>query len=347
MRLRSLPGHEVRPLRPPAAATRGALAALRRFVRARGARAEGEALADAARPLAVAFSGGADSTALLLAALRLWPGRAVHALHVHHGLQPAADDFAAHALARCADWGLDCRVLHVRVRQGRGDSVEEQARLARHAALHRAARELGCAWLLLGHHADDQAESLLLALLRGAGPAGLAAMPAAANRAGLWLGRPLLECQAPQLRAQLDAAGVPYVLDPMNEDPALRRGRIRRELLPVLERLEPAWRRTLGRSASLCAQAAGQLSAQARQDLCACRGEAGLRLADLAAWEPPRRAQVLRAWLAEFGLRSNAEQLDNLLRQLDAPAQAPVLVGIGRARLWRDGEWLRCEAGGA
>ncbi len=302
-------------------------------------------LSDPGRPLAVAFSGGADSTALLLAALRAWPGRAVHALHVHHGLQAAADAFAEHALARCADWGVACRVLPVQVRRVRGDSVEEQARLARHAALGRAARELGCAWLLLGHHADDQAESLLLALLRGAGPAGLAAMPAAASRAGVWLGRPLLECSARRLRAELDAAGVPYVLDPMNEQAQLRRSRIRHELLPVLEALEPAWRTTLGRSAALCAQAADQLRAQAASDLAACQGEAGLRLERLAALEPARRAQVLRAWLAESGLRSNAAQIDNLLRQIAAPPGAAVRVGIADARLWREGEWLRCEPG--
>ncbi len=345
MRLRSIPGHEVRALRPPPAATRSAVAALRRFVRVQAAQESGGALADPARPLAVAFSGGADSTALLLAALRVWPQRAVHALHVHHGLQPAADAFAEHARERCAAWGLGCQVLHVQVRRARGDSLEEQARLARHAALARAARDLGCAWLLLGHHADDQAESLLLALLRGAGPAGLAAMPPEVRRAGVWLGRPLLECPAPRLRAELDAGGVPYVRDPMNEDPALRRGRIRGELLPVLDRLEPAWRRTLGRSAALCAQAAGHVREQAARDLRDCRGEAGLRLEPLLAWDAPRRAQVLRAWLSELGLRSNAAQIDNLSRQIEASAGASVLVGIGRARLWRDSGWLRCEPG--
>ncbi len=345
MRLRSIPGHEVGALRPPPAATRGAVAALRRFVRMQQGGASGAALADPSRPLAVAFSGGADSTALLLAALRVWPRRTVHALHVHHGLQAAADDFARHARERCAAWGLACHVLSVQVRRARGDSLEEQARLARHDALARAARELGCAWLLMGHHADDQAESLLLALLRGAGPAGLAAMPPAARRAGVWLGRPLLECPAPRLRSELDAAGVPYVIDPMNQDLALRRGRIRGELLPVLDRLEPAWRRTLGRSAALCAQAAGQLREQALRDLHACRGEAGLCLAQLAGWEAPRRAQVLRVWLAELGLRSNAAQIDNLLRQIEAPADAAVLARIGHARLWRDSGWLRCEPG--
>lgn len=312
-------------------------------MRERAGDVEGAALEDAARPLALGFSGGADSTALLLAARRLWPQRALFALHVHHGLQPAADAFAEHALAQCAHWGVPCRVLEVRVERARGDSLEEQARLVRHARLQRAARELDCAWLLLGHHADDQAESLLLALLRGAGPAGLAAMPEAARRGSVWLGRPLLRCSGEQLRAQLDAAGVAYVRDPMNDDVALRRSRIRHELLPLLQRLEPAWRRTLGRSAALCAEAAAQLHDQARQDLRVCRGPAGLRLEALAELDEARRVQVLREWLREFGLRSNSGQLGNLCRQLQAPATAAMRVDVGAARLWREGPWLRCE----
>ena len=304
------------------------------------------ALADPARPLALAFSGGADSTALLLAARRVWPGRHLIALHVHHGLQCAADDFAAHAAGQCERWGLECRVLRVQVQLRRGSSLEEQAREQRHAALQRAARDAQCAWLLLGHQADDQAESLLLALLRGAGPAGLAAMPAAVRRGDVWLGRPLLGCAAAGLRAELDAAGVAYVDDPMNADAALRRSRIRHELLPVLDALEPAWRRTLGRSAALCAQAAGQLRAAAALDLEACRGQSGLRLERLAALDGARRAEVLRAWLGELGLRCSRAQMDNLCRQLEAPPHAAVCVAIGAARLWRDGEWLRCEPAG-
>jgi tRNA(Ile)-lysidine synthase len=340
VRVRSLPGHQVGAL--SAAASRSAGAALRRFRRALASHAEAPPL-DGDGPLAVAFSGGADSTALLLAARRLWPVRALFALHVHHGLQAAADDFAGHAQAHCARWGIDCRVLPVHVPLAAGDSVEEQARLARHARLQREARALGCEWLLLAHHADDQAESLLLALLRGAGPAGLAAMPPVVRRAGVWVGRPLLDCPGPALRAELDAAGVDYVRDPMNTDPAWRRSRIRHELLPVIERLEPGWRQTLGRSAALCAQGTQQLRRQAAEDLRRCRGEAGLRLQALAELAPARRAEVLRAWLLELGLRSNAAQIDNLCRQLDAAAHRPVQAGIGAARLWRDAGWLRCQ----
>ncbi len=301
------------------------------------------ALVDATWPLALAFSGGADSTALVLAARRVWPGRRLIALHVHHGLQSAADEFAAHAAGQCERWGIECRVLRVQVQLRRGGSLEEQARDQRHAALQSAARDAGCGWLLLGHQADDQAESLLLALLRGAGPAGLAAMPAAVRRGGVWLGRPLLGCPAAGLRAELDAARVAYVVDPMNADPALRRSRIRHELLPVLDALEPAWRRTLGRSAALCAQAALQVRAGAALDLQACRGLPGLRLEGLAALDRARRAEALRAWLGELGVRSNSAQLANLCRQLDAPPQAAMCVRLGGARLWREGGWLRCE----
>ncbi len=314
---------------------------MRRFAREPAA---GAPALDDSRPLAVAYSGGADSTALLLAACRLWPQRPIYALHVHHGLQAAAGAFASHARQQCLQWGVECRVLAARVRRRAGDSLEEQARLARHAQLQRAARELGCGWLLLGHHADDQAETLLLALLRGAGPAGLAAMPQAVQRGAVWVGRPLLACSAESLRSELDAAGVVYLVDPMNAAPALRRNRIRAELLPVIARLEPGWRATLGRSAGLCAQAARQLRDSAASDLQLCRGAPGLQLRQLLALEPARRSEVLRAWLLELGLRSSSRQIDNLCRQLQAPPHAAIGVSIAGARLIRRDGWLCCQS---
>ena len=266
--------------------------------------------------MAIGFSGGADSTALLLAALHLWGPARLRVMHVHHGLQGDADRFAAHAQAVCDGWGVVCEVLHARVRAERGDSLEEQARLSRYAAMGAACARAGCRWLLLGHQADDQAESLLLALLRGAGPKGLAAMPAASSRDGVRLGRPLLVVTAAALRANLDAQGVPYVRDPMNQDPAFRRTRIRQELLPVVARLEPGWARTLARAAELCAQAAACLDARAAEDLARCRVEPGLSLGALRALDDARLSEVLRGWLAECGARASAGQLRALMRQV-------------------------------
>ncbi|MEG2629607.1 MAG: tRNA lysidine(34) synthetase TilS, partial [Comamonas sp.] len=142
-------------------------------------------------PLAVALSGGADSTALLLACAQRWPGQ-VHAIHVHHGLQSAAEGFVAHCEALCARLQVPLTVCRVDARHAAGQSPEDAARQSRYAALAEAALQ---AWpgrpmaaVALAQHADDQVETLLLALSRGAGVAGLAAMPAQWQRLGLtWL----------------------------------------------------------------------------------------------------------------------------------------------------------------
>lgn len=297
-----------------------------------------------AAPVAIAFSGGADSTALLMAAVRLWGPTRLRALHVHHGLQASADAFADHVRQQCASWRVPCEVLPVDVRLQRGDSLEDKARDARYLVLGRAAQAHCCNWLLLGHQADDQAESLLLALLRGAGPKGLAAMPEAVQRDGLWLGRPLLRCNAEALRRGLDAAALPYLRDPMNADPAFRRSRIRHELLPVLADLEPAWRSTLARSAALCAQAAFSVEALAALDLAQCAATvrashgasepslegttSGLRLDALRALSDARMSEVLRLWLRLAGQRCNHGQLANLQRQVRATARGAVDLSV-------------------
>ena len=127
-------------------------------------------------PLAVAFSGGADSTALLFAAARTWPGQ-VHAIHVHHGLQAAADDFARHCQEVCETLDVPLHLVRVDARHESGESPEDAARKARYSALAQSAASLGMKSVLLAQHADDQVETLLLALSRGAGLPGLAAMP--------------------------------------------------------------------------------------------------------------------------------------------------------------------------
>lgn len=297
-------------------------------------------------PVAVACSGGADSTALLLAALKLWGPKRVHALHVHHGLQADADRFAAHVCQLCKSWDVACSVLPVQVQIQRGDSLEDKARDARYAAMTRAARDLGCNWLLLGHQADDQVESLLLALLRGAGPRGLAAMPEAVERHGVWLGRPLLGCAADALRELLDAQQVPYVHDAMNIDPAFRRSRIRHALLPVIAGLEPGWRSTLARSAQLCALAAQTLGEVALSDLQACSVSEGLVLSALRALPDARLSEVLRLWLEQAGLRSNAGQIENLLRQVRATSDGAgrLRVVLGATAIARRGRLLVLDA---
>ena len=271
-------------------------------------------------PLAVALSGGADSTALLLACARRWPGQ-VHAIHVHHGLQSAADAFVQQCEALCARLQVPLAVRRVDARHAAGQSPEDAARQSRYAALADAAlhawpgRPMAC--IALAQHADDQGETLLLALSRGAGVAGLAAMPAQWQRLGLTWVRPLLQVEGATLRDWLTAQQQGWIEDPSNTDQRYTRNRIRAQLLPQLAAAFPQFRDTFARSSRHCAQAAQLLQEVAEADLEAVG--APPRIAALQALSPARQANVLRHWLrSAHGTTPATAQLDELLRQIAA-----------------------------
>lgn len=271
-------------------------------------------------PLAVAYSGGADSSALLRACAARWPGQ-VHAVHVHHGLQAAADGFETHCRATCAALGVPLAVAHVQARHARGQSPEDAARRARYAAIADVAAR---AWanggprdVALAQHADDQVETIVLALSRGAGLPGLAAMPAQWEQGGLRFHRPLLQVPGAELCAWLAGQGAAWVENPSNADTAYLRNGMRAELLPVLQRLFPAFRTTFARSAAHAAEAQALLRELALQDL----QSTGMPPAIASLQELPRarQANVLRHWLAEVhGTAPSAAQLAELLAQIDA-----------------------------
>jgi tRNA(Ile)-lysidine synthase len=272
----------------------------------------------------VALSGGADSSALLLAACLHWPG-CVRAVHVHHGLQAAADGFARHCAQLCARLDVPLAVLHVDARHASGDSPEAAAREARYLALSGWARDqaISVDTLLLGHHADDQLESVLLALSRGAGVAGLAAMAPAFERHGTRFARPFLGLPGDALRDWLRLHGLGWVDDPTNADPRYTRNRIR-QLLPALLGAFPALRETAARSARLCAQASEMLNELATQDLAQAGDgtqapDLGPRIAALQALSRARQANALRAWLRGAHQTTPTQaQLDALLVQIAA-----------------------------
>lgn len=267
-------------------------------------------------PLAVAFSGGADSTALLLAAAQRWPGQ-VRALHIHHGLQAAADDFERHCRALCERLQLPLTVLRVQVPQAPGESLEDAARRVRYRALAAQARAEGAATVWLGHHADDQAETLLLALSRGAGLPGLAGMAARFEREGMVFERPLLDVPAPALRDWLRDRDEGWVEDPSNADTGRTRNRIRHGLLPALQAAFPSFRQTLARSARHAAQAQRLLAQVAREDLAGQGGAPSIRA--LQALPRERQANALRQWLRDaHGAAPSEAQLEALLAQVAA-----------------------------
>lgn len=271
--------------------------------------------ADPPLPLGVAYSGGADSTALLLAAAGRWPGQ-VEAFHVHHGLQAAADDFVRVCESVCSLAGLPLHVIRANARHAPGESPEDAARRARYAALATAALAQGVKSVLLGQHADDQVETLLLALSRGAGLPGLSAMPARFERGGMAFYRPLLQIPSAVLREWLVRQPIEFVDDPTNTDECYIRNRIRARLLPALAQAFPQFRTTFARSARHAAQAQAVLVEVAVQDLAAAGNPPVIKA--LQALSVPRQANLLRHWLLLQQATPSAAQLDQLLHQVAA-----------------------------
>jgi tRNA(Ile)-lysidine synthase len=257
----------------------------------------------------VAYSGGLDSTVLLhaLAALRTHLPTPLHAVYVDHGLQPASRDWAAHCRAECERLGIDFTLCTVEVKRD-GEGLEAAARRARYEALAAIMHE-GDA-LLTAHHRGDQAETVLLQLLRGCGPHGLAAMLAIERFAAGWHVRPLLDLERSTLEAYAKAAGLRSIDDPSNADTQLRRNYLRHEIIPRLHQYWPQLARTLSRSAAHAAAAVKILDEVAATDLTAARGPRPemLSIAALAALSRERSDNLLRYWLhtLEFAPPSTA-----------------------------------------
>jgi len=206
--------------------------------------------------LVVALSGGADSASLLIAAHGLgtgFRGLGLRAVHVDHGLQAAAASFREACAALCAALDIPLTVIPVSVQTPPGASVEAAARDARYAALARELRAGEC--LLTAHHREDQAQTLLLQALRGAGLKGMSAMPVCRPLGRGWHLRPVLEVPQADLLAFGERAGGACIADPMNDDLRFDRGYLRRQVWPLIEvrwpgaaagsaRRCPAWRRS-------------------------------------------------------------------------------------------------------
>jgi tRNA(Ile)-lysidine synthase len=243
----------------------------------------------------VAYSGGCDSSVLLhwLQAAGV-PG--LQAVHVHHGLQAAADDWIGHCRATCRHLRVPLKLLRVKVAGDHSAGPEAAAREARYAALRRLLRPGDL--LATAHHRDDQAETLLLRLLRGTGIAGAAAMRPLSDFPPGRLWRPLLEVPRARLRAYAVAQGLEWVEDPHNSDPAYSRSWLRSEVMPLLRQRWPQAGDSLARFAGQAAETAGLLEALADGDLAKVRRGQGLSVAELLTLPPPRRHNLMHRWLA-------------------------------------------------
>ena len=257
----------------------------------------------AAAPVCVALSGGMDSMALLraLAADDTVRTHGLRALHVHHGLHPAADDWAAHCLRACDSLGIGCSVERVHV-VGDGLGREGAARAARHAAFARHLRDEE--YLALAHHRDDQAETFLLRALRASGVDGLGAMSPLRRFAMGWLWRPWLDVPRARIERYARACGLRWIDDPSNEDASLDRNFLRHHVLPLLREHWPHADAAFAASAMHARDATRLLSVDDETALSACTPDRAdtLSIEALLALQPARRARVLRAWIGALGL---------------------------------------------
>ena len=254
--------------------------------------------------VAVAVSGGRDSTALLHVTARAARslGIEVHALHVHHGLVAEADAWLQQVHDQCRRWARVGLPLTFHARRlteapGRGDSVEAWARRHRYAALAEMATEAGCKLVLLAHHRRDQAETLLLQALRGGGPAGLAAMPRSVVREGITWARPWLEQPREAIESYVHRHRLSFVDDASNEDQRFARNRVRVSVWPSLTDAFPDAEAQLQAAARRAQEAAACLEEFAAADLSDATSGDALVVERWQALSVPRRTMLLRQWL--------------------------------------------------
>jgi len=289
------------------------------------------------RRLCVAYSGGLDSTVLLsaLAALRARERFALRALHIDHRLQAPSADWARAARRRARKLRVPCRIIELSIARGRRQSIEAAAREARYRAL--AAALAPDELLLTAHHQEDQLETVLLALLRGSGVRGLAAMGAVMPWEGRLLLRPLLAVSRQQLQLYARVHQLDWSEDPSNADERFDRNYLRRAVLPLIRRRWPAAAATASRSAAHLAEARGLLEQLAGASLTDARDGGALRVSALRRLALPQRRNAVRQWIAERGLQPPDHRR---VREICGPMLSARDDALPRVS-WRGGELRR------
>ncbi len=291
--------------------------------------------------VAVATSGGRDSTALLHCTLRQahTMGVQVWALHVHHGLMPEAGAWMNQVRGQALRWGAEFDCTALSGAPAAGNSVEAWAREQRYAALAQMAQQAGITLLLLAHHRQDQAETWLLQALRGAGVAGLSAMPRSAEQQGITWARPWLDMPRTAIESYVQRHRLAFVQDGSNSDSRFARSRLRQRVWPVLLKAFPDAESALTHAARQAQEATALAAEVAAADLAPCSDGPGLLTKPWLLLSPARRSNSLRAWLrTALGSSAPRTLVQRLLNELPGaeqgswPAPEGVLV-LRRGRL--------------
>ncbi len=300
----------------------------------------------AKRCVAVAYSGGRDSTALLHATAVQMAASEVQvvALHVHHGLSPHADSWLQHGADQCARLtasGLAVRFVARRLtsQPAAGASIEAWARQARYQALHSMAIEEGADIVLLAHHRRDQAETLLLQALRGAGTAGLSGMPMQVLRSGMTWARPWLQLPRSAIEHYVEVHGLTHIEDDSNADTRFARNRLRLEVWPALTHAFPQAESAFADSATWAQEATACLRELAALDLAVIANAEGLNIAAWLTLSEARRSNALRAWLTaqtdQTGRAPNASLVRRLMDELPRAAIGTWELARGALKRYR------------
>jgi tRNA(Ile)-lysidine synthase len=295
----------------------------------------------ACKGLLVGFSGGLDSVALLYGLVQLRAQQrlvpALRAIHINHGLHPEAADWERRCHAQCAAWGVEYASAAVKLSSTTGAGLENAAREARYTLFASVLRPDEV--LLLAHHRDDQMETLLLRLLRGAGPRGMAGIPRQRPVGNGLLARPLLDIDRRALELWAREQGLEWIDDSANADTHFDRNYLRHEILPRLEARWPGYRESWSKSAALAAEADSVLQELAQSDLQLVQGELAneLQVPALRELGKARQRNVLRYWFATLQLPEPGWQLlhsvtDELLESASGNHSRKQAHGIEVAR---------------
>jgi tRNA(Ile)-lysidine synthase len=286
--------------------------------------------------LAIAYSGGLDSSVLLRLArdYAARHGMTVFAFHIHHGISPNADDWEAHCRRECERLAVMFDARRVQLAKQDESGVEEAARISRYAALGELSRAHGVPLLLTAHHQDDQAETVLLQLLRGSGVAGLAGMeiantaPDLLGDANLVMARPLLAVSRAELEEFAATEGIAYIEDESNADTRYARNALRHRVMPSFEQYFPGFQQRIARSAQHAQSAQRLLNELAAQDLAQCLEGECVDISRLRQLSTDRVDNVLRYWFASRGVRmpATAWLAEMRTQLLDARADARLCV---------------------
>jgi tRNA(Ile)-lysidine synthase len=269
--------------------------------------------------LLVAYSGGMDSHVLLhaLSDLRHELKAGIHAVHVNHGLQAEAAAWAEKCSQYCNSHQIPMTVIEVDASTVKGESPEAAARNSRYQALGELMQQGDM--LLTAHHSQDQAETVLLQLLRGSGPSGLAAMPMVSGFGPGLHARPLLGFSRDELAEYAWHNRLQWLEDFSNRDTSFDRNFLRHEVIPLLKRRWPSMERTISRSASHCAEAQQLIEEAARSDMQAMQpGQGpGMSVTALSQLPPPRARAVIRTWIDDSGFQlPDTARLDRILLEM-------------------------------